>query len=120
MITIRPWRTHLSFRYVVAADLDGDGDIDLAVASFSDGRFVWYRNTDGAGSFASEGIDIDTMDSAQSIVAADVDLDGDLDLVVSSCSCRGGESSPPPSTVIAPTGNGSCLLNNVARPRCDE
>lgn len=68
--------------YVDAGDLDGDGDIDLVSASFSNGRFYWHENTDGAGSFTPGGTEIDVMDSAQSMIMADMDRDGDLDVVV--------------------------------------
>ena len=72
---------------MIAADLDGDGDLDVVSAGYQDGRFVWYENTDGAGTFAA-GQDIDLLDSAQSVVAADLDGDGDLDLVA--CDQVGG------------------------------
>ena len=32
---------------VFAADLDGDGDMDLASASIGDNKIAWYENTDG-------------------------------------------------------------------------
>lgn len=73
--------------YVVAADLDGDGDLDLTSASYGDGRIVWYENIDGAGTFTS-GVDVDTsLDSALSVVAADLTGDESLDLVVSCNYC---------------------------------
>lgn len=74
---------HNANSYVAAGDLNGDGDIDLASASFSDGAFYWHENTDGAGTYAPGGTEVDSMDSAQSVVMADIDQDGDLDLVVS-------------------------------------
>ncbi len=73
--------------YVTAADLDGDDDLDVVSAGYQDGRFVWYENTDGAGTFAA-GQDIDLLDSARSVVAADLDGDGDVDLVA--CDQVGG------------------------------
>ena len=36
-------------RSVFAADLDGDGDMDLASASFADDKIAWYEDTDGTG-----------------------------------------------------------------------
>ena len=36
---------------VFAADIDGDGDMDLASASFADKKIAWYENTDGQGTF---------------------------------------------------------------------
>lgn len=69
------------FSSVSTADLDGDGDLDIVSASRTDGRIVWFENTDGAGTFAV-GADIAVFSSAGPVVAADLDNDGDMDLVV--------------------------------------
>ena len=39
---------------VFAADIDGDGDMDLASASMVDNTIAWYENTDGKGTFGSQ------------------------------------------------------------------
>ena len=39
---------------VFAADVDGDGDLDVLSASQGDDKIAWYENTDGAGSFGSQ------------------------------------------------------------------
>ncbi|CAM9975691.1 unnamed protein product, partial [Scytosiphon promiscuus] len=67
-------------RSLAAADLDGDLDLDVIAAS-EEGDVVWFENTDGAGTFA-DAEDIGVLNSATSVVAADLDNDGDIDLVV--------------------------------------
>mmetsp|Transcript_16545 Transcript_16545/g.47416 ORF Transcript_16545/g.47416 Transcript_16545/m.47416 type:complete len:222 (-) Transcript_16545:8-673(-) len=70
----------IGVRTVVAADIDGDGFLDLAVASKDDNTVAWYRN-DGQQNFSKRIID-DTAGGAYSLVAEDVDKDGLVDLVV--------------------------------------
>jgi hypothetical protein len=62
---------------IVAADLDGDGDDDIAVGADS-GIDVWTNA--GGGSFG-EPVVLDAGLLVTSLVVADVDIDGDLDLV---------------------------------------
>jgi len=69
---------------VFAADLDGDGDLDVLSASSYDDKIAWYENTDGAGSFGSEEIISTAADGASSVFAADLDQDGDLDVLSAS------------------------------------
>ena len=69
-----------------AADLDGDGDVDLAAALNTDGDLRWYPNQSlHRNAPFSDGIQIEHNFSAATYVkAADMDLDGDLDLVSAS------------------------------------
>ena len=69
---------------VIAADIDGDGDLDLASASLLDDKIAWYENTDGAGTFGPQQVVSTAADGAQSVIAADMDGDGDLDLASAS------------------------------------
>ena len=69
---------------VFAADIDGDGDIDIVSASKNDDRIAWHEN-DGASdpSFSMNTIDNTSSngDGAQTVFAADLDKDGDIDIV---------------------------------------
>ena len=69
---------------VFASDIDGDGDADALSASEQDDTIAWYENTAGDGSAWS----IDTLttsaDIAKSVFAADVDGDGDRDVLSAS------------------------------------
>ncbi|NER36457.1 MAG: hypothetical protein F6J93_21145 [Oscillatoria sp. SIO1A7] len=66
---------------VYAADLDNDGDLDILSASRDDNKIAWYRHLDGAGTFGAEQIISTALSGARSVYAADLDNDGDLDVV---------------------------------------
>ena len=68
--------------YVHAADVDGDGDMDVLSASDVDDKIAWYEN-DGSESFTEHAIST-SANSAKSVFAADVDGDGDLDVLSAS------------------------------------
>ncbi|MEC8252999.1 MAG: VCBS repeat-containing protein [Planctomycetota bacterium] len=69
---------------VYAADIDGDGDIDVLSASRFDSKVAWYENTDGLGSFGAQQVITTSASGAHSVFAADVDGDGDLDVLSAS------------------------------------
>jgi hypothetical protein len=69
---------------IFAADVDGDGDADVIAASFFDNTVAWYENTDGAGSFGSRRVLSNMAAGAFAVFAADIDGDGDTDVLSAS------------------------------------
>jgi hypothetical protein len=63
---------------VVAADLDGDCDDDVIIATDSAPPEIWIRDGD---TFVDRGLAIGGA-AASAVVVADVDADGDLDVIV--------------------------------------
>ena len=66
---------------VFAADVDGDGDADVLGAANYDEDITWWENTDGTGTIWTEHIVDSDFNSAVSVFAADVDGDGDADVL---------------------------------------
>ena len=82
---------------VFAADLDGDGDLDVLAASYEfettsdddvpfldgDDKIAWYENL-GGGAFGRERVITKKAASPTSVFAADLDGDGDADVLSAS------------------------------------
>ena len=66
---------------VFAADIDGDGDLDVASASINDDTIAWYKNDERM--IPTFAIDIIINEDTNGIYVADIDGDGDLDIVSS-------------------------------------
>jgi hypothetical protein len=81
--TARVIATNSALWGVFAADLDGDGDMDVVTAN-RDNTVAWYRNDEGS-FISSFNISTDAM-SVVSVAAADLDDDGDMDVVSASYS----------------------------------
>jgi VCBS repeat protein len=80
--TIATLPSGVEVRDVTAADVDGDGDVDVMAPLGSPvamGRAVWYENADGAGTAWIERTIGTIGPLAYQVVAADVDGDGDQD-----------------------------------------
>jgi len=69
---------------ILAADVDGDGDADVLSASYYDDKIAWYENLTGAGDFGPQRVISDRATGAQSVFAADMDRDGDTDVLSAS------------------------------------
>ncbi|GBE30815.1 MAG TPA: T9SS type A sorting domain-containing protein [Bacteroidetes bacterium] len=66
---------------VRAADIDGDGDQDVIGAAWVGDDIVWYENTQGDGLSWTPHSLTSEFDGANCAIAADVDSDGDLDII---------------------------------------
>ncbi|MGB0384846.1 MAG: FG-GAP repeat domain-containing protein [Ardenticatenaceae bacterium] len=70
---------------VYAADMDADGDLDIVAAAHvangnPAGEIRWWENPDNGSSWTPHSID-QNFDGASSVIATDMDRDGDLDLL---------------------------------------
>ena len=67
--------------HVELADLDGDGDYDMLIASQGDDLIAWFENLDGLGGFGTQNTISLDVDNAQYARPADLDGDGDIDVI---------------------------------------
>ncbi|MAL17920.1 MAG: hypothetical protein CL667_09415 [Balneola sp.] len=68
---------------VFATDLDGDGDLDVISASYTDDKIAWYQNN-GDGTFGTQTVISTLANGPSSVYAADLDGDGDQDVLSAS------------------------------------
>jgi len=66
---------------VHAYDLDGDGDTDVLGAAYNGDAITWWENTVGSGMIWNEHIIDGGFDGAMDVTVADMDGDGDVDVV---------------------------------------
>lgn len=69
---------------MAVADIDGDGDLDLAAACYSAGKIVWWENSESSGKRWTEHSVQTGFPAPQAIACADIDDDGDSDIACSS------------------------------------
>ena len=69
---------------VCVSDIDGDGDQDVAGASYEMECIRWWENTNGSGSAWTEHVVDAVCYNPESIAEADIDADGDCDLLYAS------------------------------------
>lgn len=67
-------------RQVMAADLDGDNDLDVASASVDGNRVAWYESDGGSPPSFTPWVVSDLMNGPRSIELADLDGDNDIDI----------------------------------------
>jgi len=66
---------------VYAADIDADGDVDICGASSGGDGVAWWENVNGSGTNWAPHAVSNTFNTAKSVFVADVDGDGDLDVL---------------------------------------
>lgn len=64
-----------------SADIDNDGDLDVAAVSFAGKVVGWFENDSGDGSVWTWHLIQDTFDSSQFLHVVDLDADGDIDVI---------------------------------------
>ena len=69
---------------VHVADMDGDGDLDIISASAYDNAIAWYENNGAADPTWSAANISTSADGAFGVHLADIDSDGDMDIVSAS------------------------------------
>lgn len=80
---------NLDFFGIFAADLDGDGDRDVITATWINDRITWYENLGGSPLSFTEHVLPFSFNDPRGLFAADLDEDGDIDIVY--CS-QGGDT----------------------------
>jgi len=82
-----PWPEHIvrlnvdGALAVRGADMDHDGDLDIAVGAFEAGELQWYESSGGDSPYWDRHIIASSFAGAYSVQPVDMDNDGDIDLL---------------------------------------
>ena len=68
------------------ADVDADGNLDLVTASYADGKIAWFQNDGAVLPTFTEQVISTSAAGARDVSTADLDGDGDLDILSASFS----------------------------------
>ena len=71
---------------IFTEDLDGDGDMDIVTSDHWRDRISWFENLDGQGNFGLEKHITYLVQNPRSVHSADIDNDGDMDILSASVS----------------------------------
>ena len=88
------WSTHIvegdfdGASSAYATDLDGDGDIDVLGGAGIADDIYWWENTDGTGTSWTEHMVDSDFDGVLSVYSADLDGDGDPDVLGAAANCN--------------------------------
>jgi len=73
---------------VVAGDLDGDGDMDVAAVSSMDDEVLWWENLSGKATNWTEHLVSSVATNGRGVCLGDFDGDGDLEIAAAAASSR--------------------------------
>lgn len=76
---------------VAAGDINGDGAMDIVFAAPGDNEVAWFENLDGLGNFGSKNVISNNVIGATAVFIADLDNDGDMDVLATGVEVYGGE-----------------------------
>ncbi len=109
-------------RGVELGDVNGDGIRDLVIAEWSDNKITAYYGMNDSGSLWWEQTAVDSFPNVRDVALADMDLDGDLDIVGAAVGsdqvwwwANGGSGFPPSWTshIVLNSFNGAHMATPV-------